>query len=104
MYTGLLGKKSNKKKKKAKSSKKEPKDAIKTKENPILAYGFGIDIYLKMMFNLAILFTIFTAISYPVTSIYMSGNYYEDVAKAAGGDGALLGLEKMSMGNLGYSE
>jgi hypothetical protein len=88
----------NKKAKKALKPNKKVSgaNALKAKENPILQYGFGIDIYLKMMFTLSILFTVFTAISYPVLSIYREGKYY-DISGCAG-------YECMSIGALGYSE
>jgi hypothetical protein len=83
-----------KNKKKAKSSKKSG-DVAAVAASPILKYGFGISIYLKMMFSLSIMFSIFTLLCMPIFSIYMSGDAYKY--------GSTPLYEDYSLGRLGYA-
>jgi hypothetical protein len=82
-------------KKKGKGSKKVgDNDAVN--QSPILMYGFGISIYLKMMVNLSVMFTIFTLLCIPVFNIYSAGTAYEFAVEPPL-------YEQYSIGALGYS-
>lgn len=55
-----------------------------------------MNIYLKMMFSLSILFVVFSLLVYPIMSSFKEGTAYEHVEET--------GYEVYSLGNLGYAQ
>jgi len=55
-----------------------------------------MNIYLKMMFSLSILFTFFSILVYPIMSSFKEGTAYQHVEET--------GNEVYSLGSLGYSQ
>jgi hypothetical protein len=80
---------------KRKKGSKKFKDEDAVKNNPLLSYGFGMNIYIKMMYSLGIMFVVFSILVFPIMKFFSEGTAYDSVREPS--------WEIYSLGNLGYS-